>query len=240
MKTYKDVGIPFKQINLNEADRIISILTKYHGRVDSIAKGIRKITSRKAGNIDLMTLSKFSFAKGKNLDVIIEAELVDNFEAKKKNLKSTFNLFYICELLDKFLNIGESQNELFELLLGFLNNKHSNRKTLLHSFELKLITDQGYEPNLKYCLISGDKFNSDNKKYLSNERLGFICKKTHEASTLVNDNTIKIINFLIKNSITDSLRLKIDKKYENEIKNIIKIWMNIILEKELKSKIFID
>ena len=52
-RTYKTEGIILKRINFGEADRILTSYTKHFGKISLLAKGVRKITSRKGGNIEL-------------------------------------------------------------------------------------------------------------------------------------------------------------------------------------------
>lgn len=242
MRTYKDTGITFKQNDLNEADRIISVLTKYHGRVDAIAKGIRKITSRKGGNIDLITLSKFAFAKGKNLDIVTEAELIESYTKLKRKLKPTMTLFYICELLDNFLKLGEKQRAIFELLLELLETlKKSNTQLPLRAFELKLIASQGFEPNLKTCLVCDKEFEEGKRRYLAFNQFGFLCSKERRVKgEIISDKTLKILRFLRKKSISESISLKADKKLEKELEKITQRWIEMIVEKDLKSKRYLN
>jgi DNA repair protein RecO (recombination protein O) len=241
MKTFKDQGITFKQFNINEADTIYSILTKYHGRVDAIAKGIRKPTSRKAGNIDLITLSNFHFAKGKNLDIITEATLIENHDKLKRKLKSTLILFYICELLDSFIQKGESQRKTYDLLIELLNAlKLSKNNFPLTSFELKLMSEHGYEPNLYSCLKCNDGFNREVKRYLAFDKLGFYCEKEKNTKGYeVSDRATKTLKFLMNNSIKNANNVKRDKILESEIEKITKRWIEQVLEKDIKSRKYI-
>jgi DNA repair protein RecO (recombination protein O) len=238
MRSFKDTGIAFKKKELNEADVIFSILTKYHGRVDAIAKGIRKPTSRKSGNIDLMTFSKFHFAKGQNLDVITEAELVNDFGVLKKKLKSTFDLFYICELLENFLQVGEKQDETFRITYELLLTlQHSENTMPIRAFEIKLASLHGFEPHFDYCLGCGSKLKENETKYISFESLGIVCScKKSKGNIKVSDKMLKILKFLKNENILNSSRIDVDKKVEKEIQKITKSWLENILEKEMRSK----
>ncbi|MBN2015609.1 DNA repair protein RecO [Candidatus Dojkabacteria bacterium] len=238
MKTFKDIGITFKQIKINEADIIFSILTKYHGRIDAIAKSIRKLTSRKAGNIDLVYLSRFSFVRGENLDIITEAELVDDYKNLKKKLNSTFQLFYICELIDNFIQSGEEQNKLFHLVIELLHTLEISKSKLpLRSFELKLITEMGFEPNLKTCLNCGRPFVENDKKYLSVDKFGFFCSREKSPKgRLITNKILKSLKFLHEHDIKSSNKLKTNKILDQDVFRITKQWIENITEKEIKSE----
>jgi len=240
MKGYKDYGIIFKQININEVDRIVSILTKYHRRVDSIAKGIRKISSRKSGSIDIMNLSYFYFNKGKNFDYIIEVKLINNFSNLKLNLKSLFNLFYICELLDNFIKTSDKQPEIFLLTLSLLKFIHSNNKEIIiRSYELKLLALLGYRPNLYTCLKCNKKFKKHELRYLSNEYIGFICCNNKKPKNDISSKSIKIMRYLLNSNLSQAQKIIIDKNTLRDIKYINNFWIECIIEKNLNSIKFI-
>lgn len=237
MRTYKDTGITFKQININEADTIYSILTKYHGRVDAIAKGIRRITSRKAGNIDIMTLSKFAFAKGKNLDIITEVELVDDYEDLKKNLKSTYIIFYLSELIDNFIKVGENQLETFNLLVNLLDILKNTKSIMpIISFELKLLSIMGFEPNLDICIKCNEKFKLSRRRYISIQQLGFICDNHGGSDELeISDKELKVFRFLKGCELKKTIMLKDTRKISKVLKTVTQSWIYNVLDKELKS-----
>ena len=74
MAVFKDTGIPVKRIEVGEGDLLLDILTKYHGLINAVAPGARKIKSRKRGNIELGVISNFSFGEGRNRSIVVEAE----------------------------------------------------------------------------------------------------------------------------------------------------------------------
>ncbi len=49
---YRDHALVLRVQRLGEADRIISLLTRRHGRVRAVAKGVRKTSSRFGGRLE--------------------------------------------------------------------------------------------------------------------------------------------------------------------------------------------
>lgn len=241
MRGYKDRGIVFKQIDVHEADKIVSIFTKYHGRIDAIAKGIRRTTSRKAGNMDLFSLSKFSFVKGKNLDIITEAELLDSQESLRGQLDSQFVVFYICELLDRFLQLEERDTQLFNLLIELLDELQVSKNYLpLHAFELKLMSTQGFEPNLYTCLLCGKSFRERDERYVTRQEVGLYCSnETVQKDQSVSDRSLRILRYLITADISDAKKVNSDRSTLQEIQRILFTWLEVITEKEIRSKKFL-
>ncbi len=64
---------------MGEADRIITLLTRQHGRVRAVAKGVRRTTSRWGSRLEPFTHVDLQLAEGRNLDVITQAETLDPF-----------------------------------------------------------------------------------------------------------------------------------------------------------------
>ena len=74
MRTFSSEGIILKRVDFGEADRLITIFTKNRGKITSLAKGIRRIESRRSGNVELLNKAKLSFAESRSLPILTEAE----------------------------------------------------------------------------------------------------------------------------------------------------------------------
>ena len=74
MNLYSDEAIVLRTHKLAEADRIITLLTRQHGRVRAVAKGVRRTTSRFGSRLEPFTHVDLQLAVGRNLDVVTQAE----------------------------------------------------------------------------------------------------------------------------------------------------------------------
>jgi len=115
-KTYKTQGIVIKRINFSEADKILTIFTNNYGKISCLAKGIRKLTSRKAASLELFTLSTLFLFKGKSLDIVTETKIISSFPAFRKDLKKVALAYKFCELIDRLTADSQSNFLLFNLL----------------------------------------------------------------------------------------------------------------------------
>ena len=86
-KSYSDEGIVLARRNFGEADRILSIYSKNHGRISAIAKGIRRPISRKRGHLEVFCHIKFQITDGKGIGILTEVETLNNFGIIRKDLK---------------------------------------------------------------------------------------------------------------------------------------------------------
>ena len=83
MPTYQADAVVLRRLDYGEADRILTLLTREHGKLAAIAKGSRRATTRMGNGLDLFTRSQMMLAKGRNLDVVaqvqrLDAELIDD------------------------------------------------------------------------------------------------------------------------------------------------------------------
>ncbi len=76
MQGYRDDGVVLRTQKLGEADRIITLLTRHHGRVRAVAKGIRRTKSRFGGRLEPFTHVDVMVHNGRSLDVITQAEVI--------------------------------------------------------------------------------------------------------------------------------------------------------------------
>jgi len=142
---YKTEGIILKRKNFGEADKILTIFSKHYGKIKVIAKGVRKVTSKKAGVLELFNHCKLVLARGRSLDIITEAQIINNFSSWRKSLNKVGVAWYFCELVDKLTAEGQINRSLFELLKKYLENlDQKNSFQFIRSFEEHLLNQLGF------------------------------------------------------------------------------------------------
>ncbi len=158
MHSFKTEGIVLKRTNFGEADKILTIFTKHYGKLHLLAKGIRRTTSKKAPHLEPFSFAKLFIAKGKNLDLVMEAEVINNFSLLRKSLKKISLAYEICEIMDRLCPEQQTNRSLFELAvfeLEKLSNSTDEQQYQINDFILKLLWDLGYLPEGK-ILIEAD------------------------------------------------------------------------------------
>jgi DNA repair protein RecO (recombination protein O) len=144
-RTYKTEGVVLKRINLGETDRILTIYTKHYGKLRAVAKGVRKVTSRKAPHLEPFSHSLFFLARGKNLDIISEAQTVNLFSSWRDNLIKVGVAYYFCELIDKLTPDEQTNQVVFYLLKDALEKiNEGSLKSQVRQFEEELLDELGF------------------------------------------------------------------------------------------------
>jgi hypothetical protein len=144
MPTVTSEGIILKRNNFGEADRVLTVLTDRYGKISIIAKGVRRITSRRAGNIEILNRCKLHLFKSKNYN-LTEAEAIQTFQVLKENLTLSTTAFHIIELVDRLTPEDQKNTNLYNLVVSILQILEKNpRQIFVRSFELKLMTLLGF------------------------------------------------------------------------------------------------
>ena len=172
--SYSDEGIVLARRNYGEADRILSIYTKEHGRISVIAKGVRKPVSRKRGHIEVFSRIKFQAVTGKGLDLLTEAETVENFGEVRKTLPKSSLAYFFMEVVGRTTREGEPHPELFDLVIRYLNDLKSatKLKQLRTNFVIEELETLGFWPRGKPLDNPDAKLEEVTERNFSSLRVG--------------------------------------------------------------------
>ncbi len=111
-KRYSSEGIVLARRSYSEADRILVVYSRNYGKISFMAKGVRKPKSRKRGSLEIFSHIKFSAARGRNLDIIEEVEIIDSFQTIRKSLKRVAVAYYLMEVVVRVTR-EDKKNEKF-------------------------------------------------------------------------------------------------------------------------------
>lgn len=164
MRSYKVEGVILKRSNFSEADKIVTVFTKQLGKIKVLAKGVRRIKSRRAPHLELFNRVELILHLGKTFDLVTEVRVIDDYSAPKSNLTLSGYLFYLSEVLDKILPEHQPHPELFAMfliVLGDLGNQGANAQEQVKHFIVQLLWNLGYLPNGQYPKIGVTTFVED-------------------------------------------------------------------------------
>src|SRR2546423_4851093 len=154
MPTYRADAIVLRRLDYGEADRILTILSREHGKFSAIAKGARRGKARNGSALDLFSHSKMMLAKGRNLDVVAQVERTGDVRNISGDLKRTAYASLVAEVVDKVLEDRHPVDDIFELVvstLGRLNAPERSSRADAAWFLMRLLDLLGYQPQLSQC-----------------------------------------------------------------------------------------
>ena len=157
MATFRDEGIVLRTMRLGEADRIITIITPEHGKVRAVAKGVRKTKSKLGGRLDLLTHVSLMCWKGRELDVITQAEVIEMFRPIREDLDKMPVAFTMLEAVDQVAVERHPMPDLLQMLVGALTTLAGDGgAVLLGAFLWKLLALEGVSPVVDQCTACGE------------------------------------------------------------------------------------
>ena len=162
MRGLKAEGIILKRRNFGEADRILTVFTLQRGKISVLAKGVRRITSRRAGSIELLNRVSMYLYQGRGMPILTEAESMDVYPKLKEDLTLSTYAYHILELVDKLTAENQDNRILYEHLVQVLQRLSKNpRQILIRAFEAKILTNLGFVSFKQELLQSLEKSSWD-------------------------------------------------------------------------------
>ncbi len=157
MALYATEGIVLRTRNLGEADRIVTLYTRDHGKVECVARGSRRTRSRLMGATQLFTHGEYRLFSGRSLDTLSQADIRESFAPLREDLAAMAYASYWSELLDACVEPGEPSEDLFHLCIGAFKALRDGVQPELVSrwFEFTFISLLGYTPELDVCVGCG-------------------------------------------------------------------------------------
>lgn len=160
MPTYRDEAVVLRTHKLGEVDRILTLLTRHHGQVRAVAKGVRKTSSRFGGRLEPYTVVDLQLYEGKNLDTVSQAEQLANYSAGIVSDYSRYTIASaIVEAAERMTREVSSEKH-YLLVLGALRSLAVGEirpDQVLDSYLLRALSLSGWVPELAECSSCGSE-----------------------------------------------------------------------------------
>ena len=142
-----------------EHDQTISVLTREKGRLDFVARGIKKAVSKNSATLQQCAFVEIDTAAGKQMDYITTAQPLELFSAMRQDVHKSIVVQYATVLVYRMLQIDEPEPRVFDLLMSYLHyvNNATVHPLLPTSFAVKFFALLGFSPVLDQCVVSGEQ-----------------------------------------------------------------------------------
>ena len=243
-REYQTPAIIIRKTKLGEADRILTLYTPDLGKIDAVAKGVRRPKSKMAGHLELLTYSQITLARGRSLDIITGSQTIESFLPLKNDLWLMSYGLYVIELTNQFTAANVSDEALFELLLNTLRNlcQSDNREMLVRYFELHLLQESGYRPQLRECVACHQPLQPVVNSFSSSSG-GVLCPSCGARQPFahpISVNAVKVLRFIQDNALEAVLHLKINQTLTRELEGVTRGYLKYLLERDVKSANWLD
>lgn len=175
MAVYQTDALVIRSREYGESDRLLTLFARESGKLQVVAKGVRKPTSRQRAGAQLFTYADFLLHRGRTLDTVNQASPRESFPHLWNDLDRTLAAAAIAELLDAATVREEPQPHLFTLTLTCFFMLAEVHPFLVQSlFALRLLEILGYSPRLGECAECGALIQGE-RVFFSPEAGGTVC-----------------------------------------------------------------
>ncbi len=246
-------AVVLRHADWGEADRLLWLYSLELGKIRALAKGVRKIRSRKAGHLEPFTRASLLLAKGRDLFIVTQAETLDAYLPLRDDLAGITYASYMVELLDRFTyEEGESRG-LYRLLCEGLKNlaEDNDKDLVIRYFELRLLDLVGFRPQLRRCLGCGEEIQAQDQ-YFSAQQGGVLCPKCGSRTNSgtgfgesgigaypISMEALKYMRHFQRSSFAEAKRARLTPQINRELEITIQHYLTYLLERGLNTPPFL-
>jgi DNA repair protein RecO (recombination protein O) len=240
--SFTDEGIVLRRVNYGEADRILTVLTRGHGKVGVIARGVRKAGSRMAAQTDLFERSRMQLAEGRGeLLVLTQAQRASGPPAGlATDARRSACAAVVAELTDRVLEGHHPDGAVFVLVaesLDELGDPERDPRRALVWFARQMIDRLGYAPELQRC-VSCSRPLAEEPAVFSAAGGGLLCPDCRRGDPAAIDCPVRVIKVLRVAAAGDAAtwaRLRLDHDALATLEAIIERELEHHLDRRLRS-----
>ncbi len=243
-RSFRVDAVVLRHNDYGEADRLLTLYTRQLGKTRAIAKGARKIASRKAGHIEPFTHVRLQLAKGRDTLIVTQADTVDAYLSLRDDLILTSQASYVLELLDRFTYEDETENSaIFRLLTDTLSRLSSDLDPwlVIRYYEIRLLDHLGFRPQLFECANCGREIQPQDQ-FFSFSAGGVICPRCGRGLPHVHEismDTLKYLRHFQRSSYAEASRARPNLEVQKEAESLMQEYFTYLLERELNTPGFL-
>ncbi len=158
MRPYRDEAVVLRSMRFGEADRILHLQTRHHGRVSAIAKGARRTRSRQGARVEPLSHVELRLRPGSGeMQTVNGADLLTSFDEIRADARRLGIALAGAEAVLRLFPEQAGNERLFDGLVRFLGvvAAEEPREDLALGFILKLVALAGWAPHLDACASCG-------------------------------------------------------------------------------------
>ena len=199
MPTYRDEAVILRTHKLGEADRIVIMLSRGHGKVRAVAKGVRRTSSKFGSRLEPFMVADVQLYQGRSLDIVQQAESLGAYGSEIAAHYDRYTAANaMVETADR-LSDSEATSDQYLLLVGGLRalsrGEHASR-SILDSYLLRVMALSGWAPSLEDCARCGAP--GPHTTFVA-QLGGVVCHADAPAgSPRIAENTLELMRSLIR------------------------------------------
>lgn len=236
----KSEAIVLRTKNLREADKLITLYTRNYGKVQAVAKGLRKVKSRYGASLEIFSHNQVMLYTKTNKDIatITGCKLIRPFYSLRESYFKYSMASYLLELVDKLSDYREINEEIFRLLdksfsimEASILKTRENYLSLWNWFVLKILDYSGYKMSLSSCVVCRKQVSLGQSVTISLSEGGVVCRECPGAQDFLYELDGKVFEQLIKlqkTGLVQLVELQINIEDRLTIKGLLEKYLQFI------------
>ncbi len=154
------LAIVLSRHDFREHDQLVSLYTLEQGKVEVLARGVKKITAKNAAALEPFAIIELETAPGKEITHLTTAQIVQLFPFIRSSLTNLSLGRLILQMVDDATDVGQTDSGIFLILrecLEYLNTEESPVEAVIAGFILRLWGALGFRPHLNNCVVCGNQ-----------------------------------------------------------------------------------
>ena len=242
-RSFRAEAIVLRHSNYGEADRMLTLYTRDQGKLRAIAKGIRKIKSRKAGHLEPFSRITLQLARGHDLYIITQTETIEAYPKIRASLDLTGYTAIAIELLDRFTYEAEENRWIYQLITDTLTrlDRGEDPFITIQYYEIHLLDSLGYKPELFVCAICRKEIQPVDQ-FFSPEQGGIVCPdcaRGIQGARPASLQALKFLRHLQRSNFQDARRANPDTVTRGEMEDLLQNYLSYMLERGLNAPRFL-
>lgn len=243
MRSQRVEAIVLRHSDWGEADRLLWLFTRESGKMQVVAKGVRKPRSRKAGHLEPFTRVELLLARGRDLPIVTQAEAKEAYLALREDLVRVGYAAYIVELLDRFTYEEGENISLYRLLNDTLFRINSEKESAfaVRYYEVRLLDLVGFRPQLVQCVNCGAEIKPQDQ-FFSFEKGGVICPTCGNKEPGVRPVSLpalRILRHFQRSNYAEAQRARLSSEVDRELEGLMGNYVTYLLERGLNTPEFL-
>lgn len=202
MKYLEYDGYILERYNLGEADRIYSFFSHQQGKVRFVAKGVKKSTAKLSGQLQPFSQLHIRLVHGKNLDILIGAEMKSHFDLLNTSLEAVGGGYRMVEMLARCLAEGQPATAAFELFelccLALINGVEP--QLVNQFFSVRLLDSMGSQPDFEHVSPTA-------QYYLDYDTGQIVASRPSAHYGIVPEKVIKLWRLILRNNLQSLIKV---------------------------------
>lgn len=242
-RSLRTEAVILRHLDWGEADRLLWIFTREQGKIRIVAKGVRKLRSRKAGHLEPFIHANLLLAYGREMWIVTQAETVQAFIPLREDLRRLGYASYVIELLDRFTYEEGENKQLFHLLVDTLGllSAEPDPAFAVRYYEVRLLDLVGYRPQLFHCVSCHNPIQAEDQ-FFSASLGGVLCPRCGAGGAEgrpISVGALRLLRHFQRSTYQEARRLRLNEEVDREIEVLMQHFFTYLLERGLNTPAFL-